>query len=157
MASMIDRYVNDLFDYAVENNQLENYYNIAVTLIRGSGGGDSDGMENIPDELYSFLRLLPNDDADAVISKFFEMARERLGLLDVKIYSAAPLTFAQWTDVETKLTDMFGKDISLVMKVDKSLIGGLRIVVGHIIIDNTIKTRLAEMKKNVYKEVYLNR
>ena len=154
MASMIDRYVNDLYDYAIEHNQLENYYRYALLLMRGA---DSDGAQNIPDELYSFLRLLSDADADAVISKFFEMAREQLGLLDVKIYSAAPLTFAQWADIESKLTEMFGKEISLVMKVDKSLIGGLRIVVGHIIIDNTIKTRLAEMKKNVYKEVYLNR
>jgi len=150
---MIDRYVNDLFDYAVEQNQLENYYRYALLLMRGA---DSDGMMNIPDELYSLLGLLSDEDADAVISRFFEMARERLGLLDVKIYSAVPLTFKQWTNIENKIVDMFGKEISLVMKVDKSLIGGLRIVVGHTIIDNTIKTRLAEMKKNVYKEVYLN-
>ena len=155
MASMIDRYVSDLCHYAAEHNQLENYYRYALLLIRGS---DADGMPVIPDELQSFLELLPEDDADAVILRFFEAARKQLGLLDVKIFSAVPLTFAQRTDIEVKLAAMFGKkmsEISLVPKVDKSLIGGLRIVVGNIIIDNTVKTRLAEMKKNVYKEVYL--
>ena len=155
MASMIDRYVSDLFYYAAEHNQLENYYRYALILIRGS---DVDGMPVIPDELQDFLELLPKDDAGAVVFRFFEMARECLGLLDVKLFSAVPLTFAQRTNIETKLAAMFGKEISeisLVPKVDKSLIGGLRIVVGNMIIDNTVKTRLAEMKKNVYKEVYL--
>ena len=152
MASLIDRYVSDLFNYAVENDQLENYYRYALLLIRGA---DADGTHNFPDELERFLDLLSPDDANAVISKFFEMAGERLGLLDVKIFSAVPLNFAQRTGIEKKLESMFGKEISLVIKVDKSLIGGLRIVIGHTIIDNTVKTRLAEMKKNVYKEVYL--
>jgi F-type H+-transporting ATPase subunit delta len=153
MASMIERYVNDLFDYAVEHNQLENYHRYALLYLRGVGGGD---IEEMPDELYSFLKILPDDDINAVITKFFEMAGDHLGLLDVKIFSAVRLTFKQWSNIEKQLVAMFGKEINLVMKEDKSLIGGLRIVVGHTIIDNTIKTRLAEMKKNVYKEVYLN-
>ena len=153
MVSLIDRYVSDLLEYATENDQLENYYRFAVLLIRGS---DADGTLSIPDELYSFLRLLPDDDANAVTLRFLEEAGERLGMLDVKIFSPVPLTFTQWTDIEDKLAGMFGKKISLVMKIDRSLIGGLRIAVGeHIVIDNTVKTRIAEMKKNIYKEVYL--
>ena len=153
MASLIDRYVADLLDYATEQNQLENYYRYALLLMRGA---DADGMLNIPDELDAFLRLLPEEDADTVILRFFGAASERLGMLEARIYSAAPLTFKQWTDIENKLSEIFGKTISLVMKVDRSLIGGLRIAVGeHMVIDNTVKTKLAEMKKNVYKEVYL--
>jgi F0F1-type ATP synthase delta subunit len=153
MVSLIDRYVGDLVDYAAEHGQMENYYRAVVLLLRGS---DIDGTLPIPDELYSFLKLLPDDDANAVTLRFLEEAGERLGMLDVKIFSSAPLTFSQWTDIEDKLAEKFGKKISLVMKIDRSLIGGLRIAIGeHIVIDNTVKTRITEMKKNIYKEVYL--
>jgi F0F1-type ATP synthase delta subunit len=157
MASLIDRYVKDLFDYAIENNQIENYLKYAEMIIHGNDV-DSDGMRLLPDEIYSFLELLPDpSDASAVISKFFDMACGHLGLLDVKIFSAVQLSFMQEVAIRNKLVEMFGQAISPPIKiVDKSLIGGLRISVGqHTVIDNTVRTGLAEMKKNVYKEVYL--
>jgi len=152
----MERYVNDLFDYALETNQLENYIKYAEQIIHRIDI-DMDGNRNVPDEIYAFLDLLPYGDANAVISKFFERACKHLGLLEVKIFSAVYLSFEQETAIKKKLAEMFGQDISPPIKiVDKSLIGGLRISVGeHTVIDNTVRTGLAEMKKNVYKEVYL--
>ena len=147
--SLIDRYVTDLFDYAVENNRLESYYTYATLITHGSSGSD------MPDELNSFLELLSPEDTEAVLVKFIDIAREQLGFLDVKIYSAVQLTVAQRARIEKTLVNIFGKEISMILKVDPSLIGGLRVIVGNTVLDNTIKTRLAEMKKNVYKEVYL--
>ncbi|MCL2096420.1 MAG: F0F1 ATP synthase subunit delta [Oscillospiraceae bacterium] len=154
--SLIDRYVKDLFDYALENNQLENYLKYAELIINRTDI-DFDGNRYVPDEMYEFLGILPQGDANSVVSKFFDMACGRLGLLRVKIFSAAHLDFAQETAVKERLTEMFGQDISPPVKIiDKSLICGLRISVGeHTVIDNTVKTGLSEMKKNVYKEVYL--
>jgi hypothetical protein len=145
-----------LFDYAVESNQIENYLKYAEQIIHRVDI-DVDGNRNIPDEIYDFLDLLPPGDGAAVVSKFFEMACAHLGLLNVKIFSAVHLSFAQETAIKNKLVEMFGQAISPPIKiVDKSLIGGLRISVGeHTVIDNTVRTGLAEMKKNVYKEVYL--
>jgi F-type H+-transporting ATPase subunit delta len=147
--SLIDRYVADLLTYAEENSQLENFYTYATIIMRGS---ESDSM---PDELFSFLELLSPEDSEAVLVKFIEIAREHLGLLDVKVYSAVQLTVAQRAKIEKKIVDIFGKEISMILRVDPSLIGGLRVIVGNAVFDNTIKTRLADMKKNVYKEVYL--
>ena len=147
--SLIERYVADLFDYAVEQNQVESYYTYATVIMRGSSGSD------MPDELSSFLELLSPEDTEAVLIKFIDVAREHLGLLDVKVYSAVQLTLIQRAKIEQKLVGIFGKEISMIVKVDPSLIGGLRVIVGNTVFDNTIKTRLSEMKKNVYKEVYL--
>lgn len=147
--NLIDRYVTDLYNYTVENNLVENYFTYATIIIRGSGG------YNLPDELDSFLKLLSPEDTEAVLIKFIDIAREHLGLLDVRIFSAVQLTVAQRAKIEKKLIEIFGKEISMILKVDRSLIGGLRIIVGNTVFDNTIKTKLAEIKKNVYKEVYL--
>jgi len=150
-SSLIDRYVADLFDYAVEKEQLEAFYNCATDIIRE---GESLDM---PEELSSFLELLSVEDSEAVLIKFVDAARERLGLLDVRVYSAVQLSADQRAKIERTLVNIFGKEISMILRVDPQLIGGLRVVVGNTVFDNTIKTRLAEMKKNVYKEVYLRR
>jgi len=174
--SLIDRYVSDLFNYAayggigggigkeceggfdsddappeLNTERLKSYYNYATVRIRGSGGAE------MPDELYSFLELLSPEDAEAVLIKFVEKTREALGWLDVKIFSAVQLTLAQRTKIEDKLEEIFGKEVSMIFRVDPALIGGLRVVAGNAVLDNTIKTGLSEMKKNVYKEVYLKR
>jgi F-type H+-transporting ATPase subunit delta len=174
--SLIDRYVTDLFNYAaygdavpsvsdaeteaeaesgegaeikIDASRLKSYYTYAVVTLRGSGGAE------MPDELYSFLELLAPADAEAVLIKFVEKAREALGWIDVKIFSAVQLTVAQRTRIENKLEEIFGKEVSMIFRVDPSLIGGLRVLAGDAVLDNSIKTRLTDMKKNVYKEVYL--
>ena len=164
--SLIDRYVTDLFNYAayteayanedqlegrpeIDTHRLKSFFNYATVVLRG---GD---IDNLPDELYSFLNILSPEDSEAVLIKFIDKAREALGFLGVEIFSAVRLSVAQRTRIEKRLEDIFGKEVSMRFRVDPSLIGGLRVLAGDAVLDNTIKTRLADMKKNVYKEVYL--
>jgi len=158
MASLIDRYVTDLVNYATENNQLEKFYEYAVLLTHESEDGvEGESMKQVSDEFASFLKLLSPIDAHAVLSKFIDIpiSPEHLKLLDVKVFSAVPLTDVQRANIEKKLTEMFNKEISMTMKVDPSLIGGLRVIAGHIVLDNTIKKGLAEMKKSAYKSLHV--
>ncbi|MCL1805881.1 MAG: ATP synthase F1 subunit delta [Clostridiales bacterium] len=74
--------------------------------------------------------------------------------LDVKVFSAVALSAEQQARLESKLHRMFEKQIDMTVKVDPSLLGGLRIIAGHTVIDNTIKNRLAEMKKSIYRGVF---
>ena len=155
--SLIDRYVNDLFNYAaytseeeiIDKPRLLEYYNYATTIMRG------EEVENLPKDFRSFLDMLSPQDAEAILIKFLDRARDELNLLDVRIFSAVQLNSAQRTKIEEKLEDIFGKEVSTIFRVDPSLIGGLRVIAGNAVLDNTIKTRLADMKKNIYKEVYL--
>ena len=97
---------------------------------------------------------MPPSDIEPVLRKFEQFARKKLNLLDVTVYTAVPLSEPQQKELEQKLIGQFGNHISMVIKIDESLLGGLRIVAGHSVIDNTIKKRLADMKKNVYRGVY---
>ena len=80
---------------------------------------------------------------------------EGQSILDVKVFSAMTLSLDQQARLESKLEKVFHKKIVMTLKVDPSLLGGLRIIAEHTVIDNTIKTRLAEMKKNIYRGVFL--
>ena len=78
-------------------------------------------------------------------------ARNTLG---VSVFSAVPLTHDQTLRLENKLQRMFDKHINMTVKIDPTLLGGLRVIAGHTVIDNTIKNRLAEMKKSIYRGVF---
>ena len=150
MASLIDRYASDLLAYGKEQNELEDFYTYAFIIINKIGTG----ITQIPEKLDSFLRLVPAKDVKAVLSQFVDKCREHWKILDVKVFSAVPLNAAQKAEIEDKLVDTFNKQVHMAVKVDPSLIGGLRIIAGYNVMDNTIKKRLAEMKKNMYKGVY---
>ena len=151
MASLIDRYVTDLLSYAQSNNVTEDYFNHALVL---TGKVDSSEEGQLPQELDSFLKLLDPADVQAVLLKFIDQSREFLGLLEVNVYSAVPLTGVQRKEIENKLASLLCRKISMVTTVDASLLGGLRVIAGNIVIDNSIKQRLSSMKKSVYKGVY---
>ena len=90
---------------------------------------------------------------DRYMDDLLKYAEER-NKLDVKVFSAVTLSQEQRLRLESKLEKMFGKKISMSFRVDPSLLGGLRIIAEHTVIDNTIKTRLADMKKNIYRGVF---
>ena len=150
MANLIERYAADLLEYGKGQGELEDFYTYAFILVNKIGTG----ITHIPDKLASFLRIVPPKDVKPVLFKFIDICREHWKILDVKVFSAAPLTEAQQAALESKLVGTFNKQVHMVVRVDPSLLGGLRIIAGYTVMDNTIKKRLGEMKKSMYKGVY---
>jgi F0F1-type ATP synthase delta subunit len=99
MAGLISRYANDLLLYATEKNQLADYYTHALSLTENT---DWISQTSIPDVLDAFLRAVPAEDVNAVLVQFIDLAREELGLLDVTVTSAAPLTDQQQEELRKK-------------------------------------------------------
>jgi len=69
----------------------------------------------------------------------------------VEAYSAVPLSGAQLRALERKLERMLGKQTDIVAEVDPSLLGGIRVVAGDAVYDDTIKRKLSDMKRSIYE------
>ena len=52
------------------------------------------------------------------------------------------------TDMIIKLEKSLNKDVEIIKEVDESIIAGLIIRVGDIVLDNSIKTKIKKMSKN---------
>lgn len=72
--------------------------------------------------------------------------------LTAEVVSAAPLTEAQMGRLEQTLRDAAGQTVKIRTSVDESLIGGLVVRLGSLMVDNTIASRLARLQ-NAMKEV----
>ncbi|MCL2058604.1 MAG: F0F1 ATP synthase subunit delta [Oscillospiraceae bacterium] len=77
-----------------------------------------------------------------------------VGAADVEIISAVPLTAHQQQIIEVRLIRMMKKHITIKATVDPSLLGGIRIVTGDYVIDDTIKRKLFNMKSSMIAEVF---
>lgn len=68
--------------------------------------------------------------------------------LDAQVTSAVALTAAQQAAIVADLKQRYG-DVSVTFAVDESLIGGLVIRVGDQVLDNSLRTRLSAIQRNM--------
>lgn len=77
-----------------------------------------------------------------------EMSRRR-GEVIANVECAYALTPAQAKALKTELGRALGRTVGLDVKVDRSLIGGLRVTVGSRMIDNTIRRKLERLRRTL--------
>ncbi len=74
------------------------------------------------------------------------------GEMTADVVAASPLTAAQSKKLAATLKASVGKDVKLNTSVDESLIGGLIVKLGSVMIDTSVKSKLAALQ-NAMKEV----
>jgi F-type H+-transporting ATPase subunit delta len=80
-----------------------------------------------------------------VAELYEEYRAEAEGQIDAVVTSAFPLTDEQSASIATALKNKTGRDVTITATTDASLIGGVIIKAGDIIIDGSMKTRLAAL------------
>jgi F-type H+-transporting ATPase subunit delta len=86
------------------------------------------------------LLLLPE-----IVSIFEALRAEAEKTVNVMVDSAFELTAEQQEKISRALKARMGREIKLVCKVDKDLLGGVVIRAGDKVIDGSARTRLSEM------------
>jgi F-type H+-transporting ATPase subunit delta len=78
--------------------------------------------------------------------EFAAMGRDQRGEALAEVVSAAPLDADAKTALLSRLEDLTRRKITLQERVDAGLIGGLRVRVGSMLLDGSVKRRLAGMR-----------
>jgi len=90
--------------------------------------------------------------APGLIRDFTALLAAERGEIAAEVASAVPLSDAQTDALKEKIRAAVGKDVSLTVNVDESLLGGLVVKVGSRMIDTSIRSKLASLQ-TVMKEV----
>ena len=100
-------------------------------------------------EMQNFVRVLIENGrlvlAPEIRDIFLELKNEREGVVDALVESAFPLNAAQTAALVTDLERRFKRKVKPQVKVDKELIGGVRVQVGDEVIDSSVRGQLAMM------------
>ena len=82
-----------------------------------------------------------------IISVFLDEHARRQGQISAEVVSAVTLDASRKASVEKAVASLAGSDkLSLSMRVDPSLIGGLVVRIGSRMIDTSIKTKLSRLE-----------
>ncbi|GGN93343.1 F0F1 ATP synthase subunit delta [Saccharibacillus kuerlensis] len=83
------------------------------------------------------------------LSKSYELiSNEALGLADADVYTAFPMTEQEKTAAAERFGVLTGKRITIRNVIDKSLLGGAKVVIGNTLYDGSLAGKLARLEKS---------
>lgn len=109
--------------------------------------------ENFNQSLKNFFELLVDNSRiiffEEVLQQFHNLENEHNKILEAKILSAFELLENQKDSIKERLEKKFNKKVALSCTVDKTLIGGVTIIIGDYVVDGSIKRNLEVLKNSI--------
>ena len=109
--------------------------------------------DKISELLLQFLLFLLEKDRFQQISEIAEhydkLLKEKLGIVEARVTTASPMDEKLALPLKEKLQKRTGKKVNLVFQTDPSLIGGIRVIIGNQIIDNSISSELCKLREDL--------
>ena len=118
--------INKIFDYLEIENLLKNFTNFLIIKRR-----------------FFFV--------EQILNNFIEICSQKRGELKTEIKSAKNLSKDEINKIKDELSKHFTSKIKLNYKYDESLIGGLIVQVGSMMIDTSIKNKLQQIENKMMK------
>jgi len=176
MESVQEKYASALFSLAKEQNKVEKYQQEAgeiylsfhenegvVHLLASYFITEKEkdqvidkvfGSIDLPD-LLSFIKVIcANSRAYLLLSilrTFNKKCNEYFHISEGIVYSANKLTAEEIEDIEKAISVNLSAKVRLTNEIDKSLIGGIKVIVGGKVFDKSIKSTLEGMRKALIK------
>lgn len=172
-AGLAGRYATALYQLAIESKQVDSILQ-DLNSFKGLIDGNRDLQKLIYSPVFgadeksaSVTKILQQADANSlvvqfvgtiakngrlfaisnIISAFNKEVDKRRGKVLAEVVSAVPLNDGRQAQIQKSILSIAGaKDVSLVMRVDPSLIGGLVIRIGSRMIDTSLKTKLNRLE-----------
>ena len=102
--------------------------------------------------LYLLIERNRMNYLPSILNAYEEMADEKEGLVKGVGYSAYPVTEDVLAQIEEALGARLEKRVQLEMREDQSLIGGIKVIVGGLRIDGTVRRQLELLNESMMKE-----
>lgn len=87
-----------------------------------------------------------------ILQTFEEVVRQRQGVAEADVTSAAELTAGQKTQLQQTLERLTGKKIQARYSLDPALLGGAVVRIGDTIYDGSVRNRLNQMRARLTAE-----
>ena len=103
-----------------------------------------------PDMLNFLLLLIDKGrikSLPGILREFVKLADKKRSILNMTIISAAPLSESQINRIKEKYRGAYNAlAVSAEVRIDESLIGGVKVIIGDKVVDGSVKGRLESLK-----------
>ena len=134
---------SEVKNFIKDPSQIINEQNKLVNLI-------SDKL-NFSKNVQKFLLLLIEKRriffVNKIIESFLRLCSQKRGEIKASLISSKELSQTELSDISTDLSKSMGSTLKFDFKVDKELIGGLKLQLGSIMIDTSIRNKLKKYEQ----------
>jgi F-type H+-transporting ATPase subunit delta len=152
----LDELRSELADFAdalAENKEMQVFFFSPYF----SSAEKKDGIDRVvqggDEEFVNFLELLAEKHRMPVIFRirrqFDELWKQENHRIDVTVTSATELDEGVVKQIGKEIEEQTGRKVDLSSEVDDSILGGLVLQVGNMVLDASIRNRLEKLRKNV--------
>ena len=168
-----ERYARALFAAAKENNEHDNIesnlkfflelYNLSpefTNFIKNPTHSNKDQLEaiNILSEKLNFTKTLKNFFfllvekkrlffVEKIIQSFLKLCSHKRGEVKASLVSSKSLSSEELNEISSQFSQSMGSKIKFDYTVDESLIGGVKIQLGSLMVDTSIKNKLKKFEQ----------
>ena len=96
--------------------------------------------------LYTLLDAGRIDEIDGVAEAFSEILDQVEGRMRAEVTSAVTVEAGDLTRIQTSLERLTSKKVTVTANVDPDLLAGVRIQMGNIVLDGSVRTQLNRMR-----------
>jgi F-type H+-transporting ATPase subunit delta len=113
---------------------------LIIAILAGKLSGEAENFVRVLAE-NKRLELLPE-----IRQQFENLKNEREGVVEAEIHTAFELGGPELADLVARLEKHTGRKVRPAVKLDQSLIGGVRVVIGDKVIDASARAQLAALE-----------
>jgi F-type H+-transporting ATPase subunit delta len=111
-----------------------------ISVLGGQLSGEAENFVRVLTENRR-IELLPQ-----IRTQFEALKNEREGVVEAEVHSAFELSDAQVADLVQRLEKSTGRKVRAQVRIDKELIGGVKLVLGDKVIDGSARAQLAVLE-----------
>jgi len=90
------------------------------------------------------------DEIGNLAQAYKQLAAEAQGSAEATVFSTRALTDAEKDEISSSFGKLVGKEkLSITNVIDPSILGGVRVQIGNYIFDNTVASKLANLKRTL--------
>jgi F-type H+-transporting ATPase subunit delta len=152
----LDELRSELADFAdalAENKEMQVFFFSPYFSSAEKKEGIDRVVQDGDDEFVNFLELLAEKHRMPVIFRirrqFDELWKRENHRIDVTVTSATELDDSVVEQIGNEIEEQTGEKVNLSTEVDDSILGGLVLQVGNMVLDASIRNRLEKLRKSV--------
>jgi F-type H+-transporting ATPase subunit delta len=88
---------------------------------------------------------------ESIVGKFLDLRDKKLGIVNVQVRSAVPMSDAQEKKLRENYEKLLNKKVKFEFTIDPTVIGGFVAKVGDTVYDASLKNQLEILKKRFLK------
>lgn len=107
-------------------------------------------------DIVNFVKVIISHNRvnylEEILQAFNSLCNDQRGVIEGLIYSALPLQENTLKQITLKISQIEGREVELLPRLDSTLIGGVKVVINSHVYDGSIKNQLEKMKIDLLRK-----